>query len=218
MKELTLEASRRDILGKKARFLRRRGVTPTHLFGHNVESLALQCDRLALEQIITQAGATRIINLEIKGDKKPKSVFVREIQRDEITDELLHVDFYQAKMTEKMKVEVPIVLVGEAPAMRLKGRTLMQPLSSLSIECLPDQIPPTIEVDLSPLEELEQSIYVGDIVLNPEITLLTSPEQMVVKVSEVFVEEEEVKVAEAEAVEPEAEEEVVQPTEEKPQE
>ena len=215
MKELTLEASLRDILGKKARFLRRQGITPTHLYGHNVESLPLQCDRATLEQIIAQAGATRIINLEIKGDKKPKGVFVREIQRDEITDELLHVDFYQVKMTEKMKVDVPIVLVGDAPAMKLKGRTLMQPLSSLSIECLPDQIPPTIEVDLSPLEELEQSIYVSDIVLNPGITLLTLPEQMVVKVSEVFVEEEEGKAAEA--VEPEVSEEVAQESEEKPQ-
>ena len=198
MKELTLEASQRDILGKKARFLRREGVTPTHLFGHNVESLPLQCDRAALEQIIAQAGATRIINLEIKGDKKPKSVFVREIQRDAVTDELLHVDFHQVKMTEKMKVDVPIVLVGDAPAMKSKGRTLMQPLSSLSIECLPDQIPPAIEVSLSHLEELEQSIYVSDIALNPGITLLTSPEQLVVKVSEVFVEKEEVELAEAE--------------------
>ena len=63
MKELTLEASRRDTLGKKVRFLRRQGVTPTHLFGHNIKSLSLQCDRAALEQIIARAGLTRIINL-----------------------------------------------------------------------------------------------------------------------------------------------------------
>jgi len=151
VKDLTILANRRQILGKKTRFLRRQGIVPTHLFGHNIESVALQCDRAELERVITQAGATRVINLEIKGDKKPKSVFIREIQRDAITDELLHVDFYQVKKTERMKVEVPIVLVGEAPAMKQRGRTVAQQLSSLSIECLPGQIPPQIEVDLSSL-------------------------------------------------------------------
>lgn len=221
MKGLTLKSTKRDILGKKTRFLRRQGIIPTHLFGHNIKSLALQCDLAELQHIIAQAGTTRLINLEIDDDKKPRSVFIREIQQDAITNKLLHVDFYQVKMTEKIKVDVPIVLVGEAPAMKVKGRTLMQPLASLSIECLPDKIPPVIEVDLSPLEGLEQSIHVEDITLGPDITLLTAPEQMVIKVSEVFVEKEEEEVAVAEAEEEavaEAEEEVSEEAGEKPQE
>lgn len=220
LKGLILKSIKRDILGKKTRFLRREGITPTHLFGHNVKSLALQCDTAELKSIITQAGMTSLINLKIDDDKKPRSVFIREIQRDEITKELLHVDFYQVKMTEKIKVDVPIVLVGEAPAMRIKGRTLMQPISSLSIECLPDKIPPVIEVDLSPLEEVEHAIHVEDITLDPDITVFTTPEQLVAKVSEVVIEkEEEVVAAEAEeeAV-AEAEEEVTEEAEEKPQE
>ncbi len=215
MKDLTLEASKRDILGKKTKFLRRQGIIPTHLFGRNVGSLALQCDLAELESIIAQAGMTRLINLEIDGDKKPRSIFIREVQRDAITEELLHVDLYQVKKTEKIKVDVPIVLVGEAPAMKQKGRALMQQLSGLSIECLPDQIPHTIEVDISRLEELEQSIFVSDIALNPEIAVLTRPEQMVVRVSEVFAEKEEVEVAEAEAEA--VAEEVTEEAEEKPQ-
>ena len=226
LKGLTLKSTNRDILGKKTRFLRRQGIIPTHLFGHNIKSLALQCDSAELQHIVAQAGTTRLINLEIDDDKKPRSVFIREIQRDVITKELLHVDFYQVKMTEKIKVDVPIVLVGEAPSMKVKGRTLMQPLASLSIECLPDKIPPVIEVDLSPLEELEQSIHVEDITLSPDVTLFTAPEQMVVKVSEVFVEREEEEVAVAEAEEEavaeaevaEAEEEVSKEAGEKPKE
>ncbi len=216
MNELTLEASKRDILGKKTKFLRRQGIVPTHLYGRNVGSLALQCDLAELEGIIAQAGVTRLINLEIDGDKKPRSIFIREVQRDAITEKLLHVDFYQVKKTEKIKVDVPIVLVGEAPAMKLKGRTLMQQLSGLSIECLPDQIPRTIEVDISSLEGLEQSILVRDIALSPEIAVLVHPEQMVVKVSEVFVEKEE-EVAEVEAEALAEAEEVTEEAEEKPQ-
>ncbi len=197
MEGLSLQASTRDVLGKKTRFLRRQGTTPTHLFGHGLESLALQCDTAKLQRLIARAGMTRLIALDVEGDKQPRSVFIREIQRDACNGELLHVDFYQVRRTEKIRVDVPIILVGEAPAMKEKGRILTHSLTSLSIECLPDKLPPQIEVDLSQLEEVGQGIYVRDIALGSDITVFTDPDQMVVKVSEVRVEVEEV-VAEAE--------------------
>jgi len=98
---LTLPASKRDILGKKVRFLRRKGITPTHLFGHDLKSLALQCDTAELQRIIAQAQATRLINLEIEGEKQPRSIVIREIQRAEHIGQLLHVDFYQVRKTER---------------------------------------------------------------------------------------------------------------------
>ena len=217
MEDLTLQATKREILGKKARFLRRQGITPTHLFGHGLESLHLQCDTAELKRIIAQAGTTRLIALEIDADKQPRSVFIREIQRDEIKEQLLHVDFYQVRKREKIKADIPIVMVGGAPAMQVKGRMLTHTLTSLSIECLPDKLPPQIEVDLSSLEEVEQSIHVRDIILSPDITVFTDPDQMVVKVIEARVIEEvaaEVE-EEAEGVEAAAEE---APAEEAPAE
>ena len=204
MDGLTLQATKREVLGKKTRFLRRQGITPTHLFGHDLKSLALQCDTAKLQRIITQAGTTRLIALEIDGDKQPRSIFIREIQRDTIKGQLLHVDFYQVRKKEKIKADVPIILFGEAPAMQIRGRMLTHALTSISVECLPDKLPPQIDVDLSRLEEVEQAIYVSDIALSPDVTLLTDPTQLIVKVSEVVIEEEEV-VAEVEA-EVEAEE------------
>ena len=208
MDEMILTAARRDVLGKKNRFLRRQGITPAHIFGHNVESQALQCDTVELKKVIAHAGTTRLVSLKIDGEKRPKSVFVREIQRDPLGKQLFHVDFYQVRKGEKMTVDVPIVLAGEAPAMRAKGRMLSYSITSLSIECLPEKVPPQIEVDISILEELDQAIYVKDFVLDPDITVHADPEQMVVKISEavvkieeeeVVVEEEEVEVAEEEA-------------------
>ena len=199
MEDLTLQAARRDVLGKKNRFLRRQGITPTHLFGHSIESQALQCDTHQLKQIIAHAGTTRLISLKIDGEEQPKSVFIREIQMDVVSKQLLHIDFYQVKMGEKMEVDIPIVLVGEAPAMKGKGRMLTHGITSLSIECLPDKVPPQIEVDISILEEVEQPINVKDIVLDPGITVNAEPEQLVVKVTEVVVKEEEEVVAEEEA-------------------
>ena len=204
--DLRLQATARNVLGKKTRFLRRQGITPAHLYGHDIKSLTLQCDTTELRQIIAQAGRTRLINLEVDG-KQPRSVFVREIQRDEVSRLLLHVDFYQVKKTEKIAVDVPIVFVGEAPAMKEKRRMLIHGITSLSIECLPGNVPPQIEIDLSPLEELEQAIHVKDIVLDPDITVNANPEQLVVKVSEAIVKEvvEEVVAEVEEEVEAEAE-------------
>ena len=212
MEELTLQVTKRDSFGKKTRFLRRQGITPVHLFGHNLESLSLQCDTAELKHIIAQTGTTRLLSLNIDADKQPRSVFIREIQKDTISGQLLHIDFYQVRKDEKIKADIPIVLVGEAPALKEKGRTLTHGVTSLSIECLPDKLPPQIEVDLSPLEEKEQAIYVRDITLSPDITLFTDPDQMLVKVSEVRVEEVVEEVIE-EAVE-EAEGEAEAPTEE----
>jgi large subunit ribosomal protein L25 len=150
---------------------------------------------------------TRLTRLEIEGDKQPRAVFIREIQRDELTGQLLHVDFYQVKKTEKIKVDVPIVLVGEAPAMKEKGRSLTRGVTSLSIECLPDKLPPQIGVDLSPLEDTARAVYVRDIILSPDITVTTDPDQLVVKVSEARVERVEEVVEEVVVAEEAAEEE-----------
>ncbi len=183
MEQIELQTTNREILGNKVRFLRRRGIIPLHLFGHNIESAALQCDVAQLQQVLAQAGKTRLISLKLDKAKKPRNVVVREIQRDTLTGELLHVDFYQVRMEEKIKVEVPIVLIGEAPALKSKENTLLQELSSLTIECLPDQIPANVEVDLSSLTEAEQAIRVNDVVLDEEITILNNPERIMVKIS-----------------------------------
>jgi large subunit ribosomal protein L25 len=214
MEELKLTAAKRDVLGKRNRFLRRRGITPAHLFGHNLESVSLQCDTIELKKIVAYAGTTRLVSLKITGEEGPKSVFVREIQRDALGKNLLHVDFYQVKKGEKITADIPIVLVGEAPAMKGKGRLLSRGITELNIECLPENVPPQIEVDISTLLELEQAIHVRDIILDPAITVNDDPEQLVVKVTEIAIEVEEEKPVVAEEVVAEGEEEAE--AEEKP--
>ncbi len=200
MEELKLKAARRDVLGKRNRFLRRQGITPAHLFGHSIESQFLQCDTAELTKVVAHAGETRIISLKIEGEKQPKNVFVKEVQRDAFGRKLLHVDFYQVRKGEKMQVTVPIVLIGESPAIKGKGRMLSHGITELNIECLPEKVPPQIEVDISVLEELEQSLQVKDIVLDPDITVHADPEQLIVKVTEAQLKvEEEVVAGEEEA-------------------
>lgn len=200
MERPELEVSKREITGKKVRFLRREGILPVNLYGHGIDSTPLQVDAKLFKQMLAQAGKTDLISLKIGDSKTPRNVLVREVQRNALTDELLHVDFYQVKMTEKIKAEVPLVFIGEAPVLKNRITSLLRLIDSLPIEALPDALPHSFEVDLSGLVETDQAIYVKDIHLSDEVTLLGDPEQMVVKVTESRRE------AEVEAVEAEVEE------------
>ena len=204
MDKIELKVANREILGKKVKHLRRQGITPVHVFGHGIESLALQCDARELERVLSQAGQTRLVNLKLAKEKKPRTVVVREFDRDWRRGELVHVDFYQVKMEEKIRIEVPVVLLGEAPALKFKEHMLDHELGTFTVECLPARIPDSIEVDISTLTELDQTIRVRDIALDKDITVLSNPDLVVAKISLRPVEKvaevvEEVVAAEAEA-------------------
>jgi large subunit ribosomal protein L25 len=203
MDKIELKVTNREILGKKVKHLRRQGITPVHLFGHGIESLALQCDTSELERVLGEAGQTRLISLKLAKEKKPRTAVVREFDRDWRRGQLLHVDFYQVKMEEKIRLEVPIVLIGEAPALKSKTNMLEHELGTLTVECLPAKIPTSLEVDVSSLTEPEQAIRVKDVTLDKDITVLNNPDLVVVKISLRPVEKVEEKVVE-EVVEAEA--------------
>jgi len=200
---IELKVASREILGKRVKHLRRQGITPVHVFGHGIESLALQCDTKELERVLSRAGQTRLIDLKLAKEKKPRTVVVREFDRDWRRGELVHVDFYQVKMEEKIRLEIPVVLIGEAPALKAKTNMLDHALGTLTVECLPAKIPGSIEVDISSLTELDQAIRVKDITLDKDITALNNPDLVVAKISLRPVEKVEEKVVE-EVVEAEA--------------
>jgi large subunit ribosomal protein L25 len=160
-----------------------------HLFGHGIESQALQCDTARLQQVLAEAGKTKLINFKIDGEKKARSVIVREVEIELPRRGLVHVDFYQVRKAEEMKVEVPVVLVGEAPALKVRENTLLQELDTLSVECLPANIPASVELDISSLTEADEVLRVKDIELEKGVTVLNDPEVVVAKISALRVEE-----------------------------
>ncbi len=209
MELIQLEASKREVVGKKVRFMRRKGATPANMYGHGLESVALTVDTKKLKQTLARAGKTDLISLNIADSGTPVVVLVREVQKDPLTRELLHVDFYQVKMTEKIKADIPLVFVGDAPALRIKNVSLLHLMDYLHIEALPDHLPHNLQVDISKLETADQAIHVKDIPLSAEITLLSDPEQIVIKAVETHVKIEEPVVAAEAKVEEGAEAEAV---------
>ena len=182
MEKILLHTERRHITGKRVQQLRRMGYVPGIVYGHHTEPIALKIEDRALRQVLRDAGATRLITLRVKGIKEPKSVLVRELQRDVISHEALHVDFYEVIMTERLEAEVPVVLFGEPlPVTKAEG-ILMQGMTTIRVECLPGDLPPEIRVDLDQLLEIGDAILIRDLELGEAITIMEGPEELVARV------------------------------------
>ncbi|MBE0415706.1 MAG: 50S ribosomal protein L25 [Dehalococcoidia bacterium] len=195
MKQEELSASSRGILGKKVRSLRRKGLTPANLYGPNTESIPLQVETPLLERLIVRVGQNAMITLRVDG--APRMVMIRDIQRNPLTDGMLHVSFFQVEMTQKVRAEVPLLFLGEAPAVKSRRWILIQNLTTLQVEALPSELPRNIEVDLSKLEELNRAISVRDLPIGDTLKVLNDPDQVIAHVEGIRIEVEEAKPVEA---------------------
>ena len=200
-----LKVTPREVLGKKVSRLRREGVIPANVYGHALDSVAIQVPKEDLTHVMRTAGRNEIVYLRLDGEE-PRPTFLRQVQRNPVTDAILHADFYQISLKEKVRMEVPVSLVGTAPAEQTYGGTLLHSLDRISVEGLPTDIPSVIEVDVGGLEEIDAAIHVGELKVPAGITVLTDAEQVVAKIAPPQVEkvEEEVEAVVAEGEAPEA--------------
>ncbi len=186
--ELTLE--RRTVKGKQVNQLRRQGLVPGIVYGHYFEPVAVQVPARVLQPVLSRAGFTHLIDLRLPEWPKPEKALVREVQRDPITNAVLHVDFFRVSLTERIRAEVPITFVGEFPLRDSGNAVLLHGVDVIEVECLPADLPEAIEVDLAELREIGQAVYVRDLKLSDKVEVLTDPDELVVKVEPAEVPEE----------------------------
>jgi large subunit ribosomal protein L25 len=180
MEAIELQASPRTVLGKKVRHLRRQGMLPANLFGHNVASQALQVEERAFQRAFAQAGMNTLISLKMAG-AEPKMVLIRGLQRNPLKRDVLHVDFYQVAMMEKLTAQVPLVFLGEAPGVAAGG-ILLHNIDEVEIECLPGDLLRQIDVDISGLQAIDDAIHVKDLKVSAAIKILRDPDEVVAKI------------------------------------
>jgi large subunit ribosomal protein L25 len=203
----TLDAKPRD-LAATPRALRREGWIPGVLYGYGYDSRSLQFDEHTLQQIIRSVGTTRLLDLSIEGESQREIVLVRDLQRDSVSGRLLHIDLYRTIAGQAITSTVPLIAVGEAPAVELGGVAHML-LDQLEIECLPRDLPDSITVDLGALTEMDSAILISDLDIPTGVTVLGDMDapvaRMVVPRAAIELEAEEeaeaALVEEAEAVE-----------------
>lgn len=203
MEQTPLLAQKRTVLGSKVKNLRAEGLVPAHVFGHKVATEHVQVKAVDFHKVFEKVGETGIIALTIGDDKRP--VLVKDTQVHPATDDLLHIDFYQVNLSEKVKVNVPIEFIGESPAVEKKVGLLLTPISEIEIEALPADLPENVEVDISNLAAIDDEIKIKDLKVDREkIEVLADEELVVVQIGELVTKEMEELEAEVEAEQAEA--------------
>lgn len=166
------------MIGKEVRHMRREGVIPGVLYGPGIDAVTLQIPWTELRPILLKAGGSRVIELNVDGEKY--NALVRSVQRTPIRGDVLHIDFYRVQMDVSIRTEVPVVVTGSSDAIEDQDGVLVQELMALTVECLPGDLPSEITVDVSGLTEVGDQITVGDLPELPGVTYHDAPETVLV--------------------------------------
>lgn len=167
-----LKGLSRDNKKEKPSQIRAEGFIPAVIYGSNKESRALKVKANEFIKLFHGAGETNLIELTIDQDNAIK-VLVYETQTDPIKNRINHIDFLQVDMKKKITVEVPVDFVGESPAVRDQGASLIKNLDHIEIECLPEDLIHTVEIDISSLKEIDAAIKLSDLKLPKGVELTT---------------------------------------------
>jgi large subunit ribosomal protein L25 len=197
MKNVVLKASPRSVTGKQVRRLRREGLLPAVLYGHKFEPMAISLNAHDTALALSGLSQSALVTIELDGKEYP--ALVRERQKNYIRNEFIHIDFQVVSRTEKLRTNVSIDLHGVSPAVKDFNGVVVSGVTQVEVECLPQDLPERIVLDITKLVNIGDGIYVRDLVLPEGVTIHQPPEEMIVMISapeqEVEVEVEEVELA-----------------------
>lgn len=178
---LEIKAEVRKILGRKNNRLRRAGIIPAVLYGHGKAAVNLSVNGRDFLNIFKKAGEASLVELVLNGQKT--NVLIRDLARDPLSGEIIHIDFFAVRMDEKIKAKVSLIFVGESPAIKNDGGVLVRALQEVEIEALPKDLLKEIAVDISFLQTFEDKILVKDIIVGGSVKILADAEAVVVLVA-----------------------------------
>jgi len=209
MEKVVLKATTRSATGRQVRALRRSGLLPAVIYGHNVEPISISLEGREAGRVLGRLSSSSLITIDLEGKEFPS--LVREKQQNHIKRTLIHVDFMVVSLTEKIHANVGIVLTGNSPAVKDFNAMLINGLNELEVEAFPQDLPESITVDISSLVKIGDGIHVRDIVISDKVQILDTPDEMIVLATPPAKEEvEEVVTPEAAVVAETAEPEVIE--------
>jgi len=178
MEKVVLKATKREALGRKVGALRRAGKLPAVLYGHGVKSTPIMLDAREATLRLSHLTSSSLVMVDLDGKEYP--ALVREKQKDYIKNRLLHLDFQVISMTEKITTKVGIELTGTAPAVKAFNAVIITVLNELEVECMPQDLPERVVLDISGLSEIGAGIHVRDVVISDQVKILDDPAEMIV--------------------------------------
>lgn len=177
MEKITLKAKVRKDVGRKVKLLRKKGILPANIYGKKIKSESIQIDLKEFLDTYKKVGDTGLFYI----NERP--VLVANIQKNPVSDVILHVDFHQVDLKEKVEAQVPVELIGESPAEKQSIGTVVQYLKEIEVEALPTDLPDKFEIDISKLSEVDQMVHVKDLKIDKaKIEVKTDLEEILVKV------------------------------------
>lgn len=182
MEKIKLEAKTRVERGRKTKKGKLGGLIPVVIYGKNVEAKSLWINDLDFKRLVKKSGESTLIELDIDG-KDRRNVIIYELQKDPVSDQYVHVDFFQVKMDEKIKKEVELVFVGESAAVKELSGVLVKNMDEVEVECLPADLPAEIVVNITPIKTFEDYIYAKDLKVGRGVEIKLDPEMVVALVA-----------------------------------
>lgn len=179
--ELFLAAHSRTQRGKAVQALRRTGTIPAVVYGHESTTRAIALDAARFQHIWRQAGESSLIDLVVDGETPVKTI-IQDVQYEPRSNRVVHVDFHQVNMKEKVHVDVNLEFTGEAPAVKELGGTLLTLKSAIAIECLPGDLVKAITVDVRMLKTFDDALHVRDLPVPATIVVKDNPDDVVAQV------------------------------------
>lgn len=188
--KLKLKADVRKISGRKVKKLRRENLIPANISGKNIKSLSIQISGKEFKTTFAKVGETGILELVVAKETKARPVLIHFVQIHPVTEDILHVDFRQVDLTEKVSVAVPFEITGISPAIA-KGGVLIQLIKEIEVEALPNDLPEKFILDTSKLTEIGQGIALKDIKVDVSKVKIMSEnlDELVLKIEEPTKEE-----------------------------
>ena len=200
MEKVVIKATKRDVIGKQVRAMRRDGKLPAVIYGRRTEPISISLDAHSASLALAKLTSSSLVTIDVDGTEYP--ALVREKQRDYIKNRLLHVDFLAVSMTETLRTSVTVHFIGISGAVKDFNAVLVKNLEQLEVECLPTDLPERIDVDISVLAKPGEGIRVREVMVPDTVRLLNDPDTMVVVATFAKVEEEVAAVPGAEGVTP----------------
>lgn len=180
LRMLELKAMPRHELGRKTNKRRKAGQTPAVIYGHGIKSESLYVGAKDLSAVYSEAGESTLITLEV--DDKKRNVLIHDVARDPLSGQILHVDFYQVRMDEKIKAKVPLNFIGESLAVKAEAGVLIKNMQEVEVEALPKDLSHHLDVDISALETFEDRILIKDLNTSGSVKILAGPDEIVASV------------------------------------
>lgn len=185
-----IKAELRTVLGKKVKALRKQGLIPSTVYGHGFDPISIQINSIELEKLYEKVGESGLVQLLLDNKKLP--ILFKNVQYHPVTDVIIHLDCHHVNLNEKITAMVPVELIGESPAVKL-GNNLLQVSDEIEVECLPGDLPESIEVDVSGLTEVDAQITVADLnVDRKKVEVLSHGELVIAMIEAPRTEEEEI--------------------------